>query len=961
MQPTEDFLRLVTPAGGFKFLAIPHESGRGFAHTVFTDHDDMAQTSYEWDEQGGNVYFALAGFLNEWVDGVNAQGHKVRQQRTHENVGFLRSLWVDLDVEQGNPKKYSTQQEAIVDLIRFTRAAGLPVPTIVNSGGGVHAYWPFEQDVPRASWKTLATMFKQVTVALGLKADPSRTADESSVLRVPGTTNRKPGKGDRPVTLVGGLTRATNVVELAKVIKAAFDANQCAMPKPAAAPVTGMNADLIGGMGHEPVDLDRIIARCPQVGAVAAARGNVEEPLWYSTLGLARHCVDGAARAHDLSDGHPGYSATATDRKMQQLAAKDVGPTTCARFDSLNPGVCPGCPHFGSITSPVQLGKDEEIPAAEPAEVEVDGVIMELPEPPFPFIRTQAGQIVMMVESEDENEAPQPVVVYQYDLYPVARYYDEYERKYHTKFHTYQPKRGQYDFDIPNEVLYDLKALSKTLANNDVLPSGRHMKALGDYIVGYVQKLQQIAETSDLFMQMGWRDNDSKFVVGNKVVSTAGVVEVEASAISAKATEKFTVNGTLDEWKEIVSHYSKKGNEALLFGFLTAFGAPLFKFTGFNGAILNMMGPSGTGKSTVLKAVNTVYGEPDCAFFQLMDTEKSFYRRVGVLNNLPVAFDEITNIDPRRLSDLCYDFTQGRERMRLTSQAMERRDTFRWQTIMLSSANASLHSRLWQNKTDASAESVRVFEYNVAHGEAGDALELKRVFDRLGDHYGHAGPLFLAAVMEKLDEVKRALGELTDRIYTEAKLPSSERFWAAIIAANLTGGRVAKELGLVQYDEDRMLRWTIARIHEMRGVVEEYKRSPVDIVSDWLAKLVPNTLVVNVESRNPFAPSSFILPRGELRVRYDRPAGKFFIPVSVVQDLCRADNTDSNTLRRELTAMGVMFAPERKVLGAGTEFQTGQTRCWVINARSPLMTDHAEDVAAQAAADGVVTGFRARK
>lgn len=958
---TEAFLSLVLPDSGIKFLATPSDSGFGFHHSAFDDAEHMACTAAEWNAQGAETYFALGGFLQPYIMGTDKHGNPARKMRVQENVGWLRSLWVDLDVGDTD-KKYPDQQSAIADLVRFAKQAQLPVPLVVNSGGGVHAYWPLDRDIPRASWKTMATMLKQTAAAMGLKADPARTADEASVLRVVGTHNNKQAT-PRPVKVVGGCTTQLPTVEFAQMLRAAFDASGASMPKlsaPAGA-VTGINSDLTGGVvQHEPAYADRIIARCPQAARIAELRGNVEEPLWYAGLQLVRHCEDGRIAAHAMSDGHPGYSANATDRKLDQLTAKGVGPTTCTRFNDLHSGLCSQCPHFGKITSPIQLGKDDTPAPAPTPTVQLSGVDVELPEAPAPYTRTSAGQVVMLQLDEDGNPAD-PVLVYRYDLYPVSRYFDEFDKTYHTKFRTYLPKRGEYEFDVPNEVLYDGRALAKTLANNDVLPDQGSVKYLGDYIVSYVQKLQEMAESSNLFMQMGWREDDSKFIVGSQMITANDVQEITASAISAKAATKFVSAGDVEVWKSVISHYSKKGNEALLFGFLTAFGAPLFRFTGFNGAILNMMGPSGTGKSTVLKAVNSVYGTPDCAYFQLMDTEKSFYRRVGVLNHLPVAFDEITNIDPKRLSDLCYDFTQGRERMRLTSAATERTDTFTWQTVMLSSANASLHSRLSQGKNDSGAESVRVFEYTVGVTEGGDARELKRVFDQLNTNYGHVGAVYLQMVISRLDDVKAALSSLTDRVYAEAKLPSSERFWAAIVAANLTGGRLAKELGLVEYDEEKMLRWCVAKIHEMRGVVQESKRTPVDVVADWLSKLTPNTLVVHADARNQFAPTMFVLPKNEMKARYDRPAGKIYIPVTTIQELCRADRTDHNALRRELTSMGVLLPPERKMIGAGTEFITGQARCWVINTRSPLMSDVADEVSEVATNIGVVTEFKARK
>lgn len=953
MDKTEDFLRLVLPAGGVKFIATPYASGHGFKHVGFNTCNNMAKYADECDH---NVYFALAGFHEFYVEGADGK----RSYRTHENVDVLRSLWVDLDVKEG---QYATQLEAITDLIRFTKAAQLPTPTIVNSGGGIHAYWPLDADIKRSGWKVLATMFKAVTIAFGLKADPVRTADESSVLRVPGTVNAKPGVPVRPVSIVGPLTRPIPVVEFATALRRAFDSSGASMPRAAAkAPkIVGINSDLM--MPTEPfvpANAERIIARCPQIAAIAASHGNVAEPVWYAALQLARHCADGAAVAHAWSDGHPTYDDAATDRKIEQLESKNVGPTSCAKFDSANPGVCASCPHYGKITSPIQLGRE----LLQPTEVDAPtlllmGVEVELPPAPEPYFRKN-GQVVMA--QLDEDGAPlEPSLVYRYDLYPISRYFDEFERKFHTKFRTYQPKRGWFEFDVPNEVLYERRALAKCLANADVLPNGGAIDSLGDYIVSYTQRLQELTEASNLFMQMGWRDDETKFIIGRQLITADAIKEVATSTISTKAAEKFKTSGSPEEWRSVIDYYSERGNEGLLFGFLTAFGAPLFKLTGFNGAIINMMGPSGTGKSTVLKAMNTVYGQQDCAYFQLMDTEKSFYRRVGVLNNLPIAFDEITNIDSKRLSDLCYDFTQGRERMRLTASATERRDTFSWQTIMLSSANASLHGRLASAKGDASAESVRVFEYNVSvrSGDTQSALELKKMFDKLGGNYGHVGAAYMQHVLRNMDTVRAKIATLTDTIYETAKLPSSERFWAAIIASNLTGGAIAKTLGLVSFDEARMMQWAMACIQEMRGVVQEYRRTSSEILADWLAKMVPNTLVVQGRPDKPGVPAYAILPRGEMRVRYDKVAGIIYIPRSVVQALCAESVIDMAAMKRDLTGAGILIRTERKVLGAGTDFQTGQTSCWVLNTRTPLMEEITGSVDAEVA-DHKVVPFNTR-
>jgi hypothetical protein len=66
---------------------------------------------------------------------------------------------------------------------------------VVESGHGMHVYWPFKEAISPAKWQRYAEGLKAACVVHGLKADPARTADCASVLRPPGTHNHK---DDRP-------------------------------------------------------------------------------------------------------------------------------------------------------------------------------------------------------------------------------------------------------------------------------------------------------------------------------------------------------------------------------------------------------------------------------------------------------------------------------------------------------------------------------------------------------------------------------------------------------------------------------------------------------------------------------------------------------------------------------------------------------------------------------------------
>ncbi len=96
-----------------------------------------------------------------------------------------------------------------------------------------------------------------------------------------------------------------------------------------------------------------IFAQC---GFVAWGRDNaatVNEPQWYALASIVGRMKDGRAKFQALSKGHPGYSSTATDEKLEQ-AMQASGPRKCSAIEDLWPG-CKNCKHYQRIVSPIVI------------------------------------------------------------------------------------------------------------------------------------------------------------------------------------------------------------------------------------------------------------------------------------------------------------------------------------------------------------------------------------------------------------------------------------------------------------------------------------------------------------------------------------------------------------------------------------------------------------------------------
>lgn len=171
---TADFLRkIISPDGVPQLTRIKN----GKAENVpCASVEDMAQKIESHSFDDGDIYHACASF-------------QTGKSRKASKAKSIQSLWLDIDC--GRDKDYETQAHAARALKKFCKDIGLPKPMIVDSGGGLHVYWPFTSPLPAELWKEAAGKLKALTKAKRLKADPTRTADAASVLRPVGSFNSK--------------------------------------------------------------------------------------------------------------------------------------------------------------------------------------------------------------------------------------------------------------------------------------------------------------------------------------------------------------------------------------------------------------------------------------------------------------------------------------------------------------------------------------------------------------------------------------------------------------------------------------------------------------------------------------------------------------------------------------------------------------------------------------------------
>jgi hypothetical protein len=701
MLNTNDFLSAVLPESGPYCVVGLGKDGpiQKFVKSI-EEIDALAQ---ELVAKQYNAYFALSSFTDS------------KEGRTAVNAANLKCFFIDVDCGVGKP--YADHSEAMPALKAFIKATGLPKPTVVNSGNGVHAYWVLDAAIPATEWKPLAEKFKVLCAQHKLDADASVTADTARILRIPGTLNFK--NPDNPldveVLFSGSPVNISIMKDVFNTVET--DIFEGMSGKPFVP--RQMDAMTLALMGNNISRFKTIMLKsaegtgCPQLLHIYENQATIDEPLWRGGLSIAQQCVDRAKAIHTLSNKHPSYSASETERKANETK----GPYTCATFKKLNPSACQGCEH--SITSPIQLGKEfaeateednnVEVPAQEEGE---KPTIYQIPKYPFPYTRGAAGGIYTKMKDEDGVE--EVTMIYPYDFYVVKRMNDP-DRGECLLLRLHLPKDGVKEFLMPLTDVLAKDRFRDAIARQGLAVLGKKQDILMAYITRWVEELQASTEAEVARKQFGWLPDDSGFILGDKEITATEIKYSPPTASTIELVPMFREKGDFHVWKDVINAYARDEMEAKAFAFFMGFGNVLLKFTNLKGYLLSLKSQgSGSGKTTVLHTIGSIYGHPEDSFMRVKDTYNQKLQRIGTLQNIPILFDEMTNMDPQQKSNLSYDITEGRAKNRLQSQNnAERLNHTKWATGLITTTNRSLRDDLLSIKAFPEGELMRMMELHI--------------------------------------------------------------------------------------------------------------------------------------------------------------------------------------------------------------------------------------------------------
>ena len=533
---TVAFLTCVLPPEGIYCAAVFKTQTSRPHHVFFETIEQLSDFILAQDQLGRTVYHACASF-------------RTATKRTGANVMAARSLWFDIDTLEGSPKAtYADRQEAAEAVVAFCRAVDLPLPLFVDSGYGLHCYWPLAEALAPDTWLQYAAGLKQLAFQHGLKIDPARTADIASILRTPGTHNRK--NGERLVQFDAEGTQRHAVASFGTVAVPAPVRRLQPPPGDTRNTISGgrrrsISAAIDNGHSYGAVYADDVADRCAAVAALRES-GSVEG--WFLRVGVLAFCADGEVKAHEWSaNDYDAYDPAVVDDRLER-SRRLTGATTCERFHGIDPEVCERCPLYGKIASPIsapgQVTRD--IRLEQPATAD-RGEVDALPFVPEGYRWSDKMQLLFVTE---DKSGPITVTVTEHPCYLKSVQTGEMDRStFSYRFTKQLPREGWSDVIIDAKTMFGPGGIAEFFGKGVVI---HDPKLFLTYARHAVDDFHKNAETHVRYDQFGWKNDNQSFLYGKMLYTSIGPIE----AIGAKEVETRSQwigpkkGGNVEAWTE---------------------------------------------------------------------------------------------------------------------------------------------------------------------------------------------------------------------------------------------------------------------------------------------------------------------------------------------------------------------------------------------------------------------------
>jgi hypothetical protein len=893
-----------------------------------------------------DVFEQIDYFKQKEVNVYVTPGAYSEEKRVAELCVAVRSFFIDVDTH--GKDAYGTKEETLSAIIDLTNATGLPEPVFLDSGGGMHAYWIMDRDIPYSEWKPYAIKLKALCLKY-ISIDKNVTADAARLMRCPYTSNYRYD----PIKESFILSEELHVYDFDE-FKSLLDESEPDVENVLATVTKGLDEETRAMLRMdnfkytfgELADKSVNDTGCNQIKYMLLNPNDVSRDHWAAGLTIAVHCEDGDTAIHEMSNEYENYSHEETEKTARSFEA----PRTCEWFIDNFPEHCEGCINRGKIKTPIVLGRELKIattPSKKDSIREVEEEVVSLPDFLFPFVRGELGGIYYIqppkTDAKTKKSVPQdPILLLSNDLQPFRRLTSKADGDC-LMMRLVLPMDGVREFLLPMKAVYAMERFKEIMSSNGVLYDPDHVGFLMKYIIKWGQYLEKLQMADIMRMQMGWteeRESDKwarrSFIIGYKEIRHNGEEVESAASPYVRSIAKFLLPvGSKDRWRRAADELNTPSLEMHAFVMLCGFGTILMPYCSTSGVCVSLVGKSGSGKTGAMYGGLSVFGNPkELSIFD--STDNGMVGRFLGLHNLMFGVDELSNTDGKTASQLIHKISHGKAKIRMQASVnAEREHEMSASLIAVFTTNGSIYTKLEGIKANPDGEVARLLEFDikkpsVLEGEDGGILS-RQIFDTFRTNFGWAGPDFVKAVFQLGDDYILDTMEIwRARFVKDFGDESSYRFYENLVMATFTAGTIAVASGIITLDLDRVYKKVIKEIINIRDNIIKLNRSDYEsILGDFMVQHVQNQLsirdgMVKVE------------PRGKLVARVEQDKGTYLVSKTEFKDYLRQKSINHAEFERDMTEKGILIAIKKSRLTSGWKGAAQPENVWVYEFKTSL-------------------------
>lgn len=943
MEPL-DFLAAVLPSTG-RYCTFALNGKRNIFSTTL---EELFDTTKQISDAGEEVWYGLATF-------DESGGRKA------ENAQWMRSFFMDLDcgtdVKTGDQRAFPTKKFAVQELNRFLEESGLiklGKPWLVDSGGGVHPYWPLREQVSIEQWKPVAEALKRSAAKFDFPIDTTVTADAARVLRLPGTHNNK--KEPRPVVVkqVGDIFDFDEIKEAlapyaVKEAKPATTALAIAGDAPKG-PLSAVASALV----NNSVTKFRTIMLKTQNGAgcgqlahyIEHASDDGMEPLWRGMLSWTKACVDGDKAARVLSAMHP-YDEDRMHTKLREIK----GPYACASMNTIQHGICEGCMHWGKITNPLILGREFEVAEEDVVITPDQPDVPQYYRPPAPrgFDYARNGGIIYHKPAgPNKSDIPKDILLTTYDLFMTRTFKDTTDQ---SRFAEFMVIKGttQITFAIPFAAMGSEAKIIDQLASNGVLTAfgfGTN-KYLAAYVHACVTEASNTEDTVNIPPHFGWQENNS-FAIGDMVFSPLGERHDYAyrSTRLHNLIQATRTNGTLEDWRAVMELLRRRKMWGHLAIAIQGFSSILMHFMPKNSraCTIHVCGKkSGTGKTLALSLCSSVWGDHERYKVSAETSVTTMMQRAALWGSLPVNVDESTERQRESKGEfipkIAFAYSNCAHKIKGSAVGnAEITHDMMWSGKMLMTSNdPALEAMLGARKHTSHGEVRRILEWHMVDDDKLEWTDEEReILSKIGGNYGVAGRQFAIWCTRNRELVEDTVAKMYEYWRKWSNATDDERFWTSSIGADLAALILlnSKHSGIIDIPVSGVRDFWKGIVDEQRQMIDQNASTALDLLNRYIADNSGSFVHVRqglvTQALVDFGRSSPTSPKGAVRGRVEHDAVKaesvFYVEEKLLRIHCADAGVGYNAFIKELKAQTAVAITRRDLL-SGTPGPAMRVSC----------------------------------